>query len=109
MKIKISEVKKLVRAILSEAEADTIPAAASAAEKQFKDDTKGSLWTAPQNMKNNPVKQKANQVLSVLAKRNVALDDQEKQRLFSMLSELDPTDLLLKSADELAKEYEKRI
>jgi len=134
MKITQEQLRSLIRKALTEASEDkptaaplsrptqpaptehppTVPASASKGEQEFEKDMGGKKWGAPDSgLRDNPTNKKLQRVISSL-KTSGALDKVQPNRRSEMMSQLDkfingmdPSDRLVKTADEIADEFVK--
>lgn len=109
--MKLSDVRRIVRRTIAEAlstiptgAASTIPASKSSSEQEFEKQVGGRMWGSPQSLQRDPVKQKANLVLKAMEKSGKTPSEAEKAKVIDHLRKMDPSDMLVKTADELANE-----
>jgi len=113
MKIDVKELRKIVREVLVEEmdsvhDRPTIPASASAGEKQFQQDTGGQKWGNPKAQPQQ--KTKNDRVWSVVSQSmGGGMDNRQQQalrgELDSFLKSKDPSEVLIATAEQLANEF----
>lgn len=92
----------------------TVPASASRSEQEFQKDMGGKKWGAPENsLRDDPVNKKLQKVISSLKASGQLEKVQPNKRaeaiakLEKFVKEMDPSDRLVKTADEIADEFVK--
>jgi hypothetical protein len=127
MKIGIKELRKIVREVLAEEmndpsrsptmmaptqrapERQTVPAAQSAAEKQFKKDTGGQKWGKPGAIPRSGDNKDARVWNVVVQSMGSQMNDQQRQalrqELTTFLQSKDPSEKLIATAEQLANEF----